>query len=384
VDPRGPRALQGRAGTAVQYAIAVHPANGLVACVKSQGHFTRPLQRDGGRESGVGAQHPGAGSARRIRVEVDDLTGRMHAAVGAPGADRDHRFAGDEGERRLHRILDRRRVLLRLPARVFGAVILDEGGDAAAGIRHVSRAEFRSAAALPVSDWRNLPARLPRECCEPLRDRPCPCTPGQIELGSHFAHGHRFQFRQREIVRRDLGGAGGVRRDRLEFVGRDLGLARRLAHVEIDAAAALAGLEYFGGEDLIFGARLLDGIAAAQRGRKPIQIQVDAVAAEAAQLRGRIDIGLLVVRDIGKLRGREARCRIGVEVRGICTVGDDSGPSMAVLASSLSDPRSAMNDASNSLSSSVRSLSRARLSASAIMRRDFSSRPATMVGASEG
>ncbi len=42
-----------------------------------------------------------------------------------------HGMAGDEGYRRLDGVLNRGRVLLRLPAGVLGAVILDDGGDAA-------------------------------------------------------------------------------------------------------------------------------------------------------------------------------------------------------------------------------------------------------------
>ena len=82
---------------------------------------------------------------------------------------------------------------------------------------------------------------------------------------------------------------------------------------------------------------------------------------------------------------------------GISTVGADSGPNTAVLIASFPESSSATNDASNSRSSSVRSrsrsfnpvcsvdvLSRECFSASAIMRRERSSRPATMVGASVG
>ena len=51
----------------------------------------------------------------------------------------------------------------------------------------------------------------------------------------------------------------------------------RFAHIEVDAAVALAGLEHFGREHLLLGARLLDGIAGAQRIRQTVEIQIDAV-----------------------------------------------------------------------------------------------------------
>src|SRR5258707_10202451 len=83
--------------------------------------------------------------------------------------------------------------------------------------------------------------------------------PRQVQLGAHLAHGHRFQFRRREIVGIDLRGAAG-RRDRLQLVGRRLAAVHRFAHVEIDAPAALTGLEHLRGEDFVFRARLLDGV----------------------------------------------------------------------------------------------------------------------------
>src|SRR5450631_2703293 len=112
-----------------------------------------------------------------MRVEMDDLSHRVHAAVGAPGTDGEDGMTGDESYRGLHGVLDRRRVLLRLPTGVLGAVILHDGGDAAAEIRHVNRAGSRLGAGLPVSGWRSLHARLLRGCCGHPPDRPCPCTP---------------------------------------------------------------------------------------------------------------------------------------------------------------------------------------------------------------
>ena len=83
--------------------------------------------------------------ARGVRigggVEVNDLPVGMNARVGAAGADGDDGFGGDECERILHRVLQRGRVRLRLPAGIVGAVILDERGDAPgvatpAAVRH--------------------------------------------------------------------------------------------------------------------------------------------------------------------------------------------------------------------------------------------------------
>ena len=141
--------------------------------------------------------------------------------------------------------------------------------------------------------------------------------PRQVELGANLAHGHGFHFRQRMIVGLELGGAA-RRADRLQLVGRRLGAIQRLAHIEIDALAARAGLEYFRREYVVFRSRLFHGIAAAQRIGKPIQIQVDAVAAEsaqAAQLGSGFDVHFPAIRDVGEFRRLEARCRTDVAAR---------------------------------------------------------------------
>src|ERR1700688_1844786 len=117
-----------------------------------------------------------------MRVEMYDLSHRVHAAVGAPGTDGEDGMTGDESYRGLYGVLDRRRMLLRLPTGVLGAVILHDGGDAAAfgsrsRDRHVNRAGSRLGAGLPVSGWRSLHARLLRGCWGHPPARPCPVHP---------------------------------------------------------------------------------------------------------------------------------------------------------------------------------------------------------------
>ena len=73
--------------------------------VKSRRDLAGPLQRDGGRQFGIRAQHPGTRRAHGSGVEVDDLTGGVNAGVGAARADRDDGVAGDECDRILHRVL---------------------------------------------------------------------------------------------------------------------------------------------------------------------------------------------------------------------------------------------------------------------------------------
>src|SRR5258708_17308518 len=75
--------------------------------------------------------------------------------------------------------------------------------------------------------------------------------PRQVQLGAHLAHGHRFQFRRREIVGIDLRGAAG-RRDRLQLFGRRLPRVHRSAHVEIAAPPELTCPRHFPVEHVVF------------------------------------------------------------------------------------------------------------------------------------
>ena len=91
-----------------------------------------------------------------LRVEMNDLADGVHAGIGAAGANGDDGLAGDERQGRLHGVLDRRRMHLRLPAGIFGAVVLDDGGDAPAESVTSPGQRSRSGATLPVSGWQNL------------------------------------------------------------------------------------------------------------------------------------------------------------------------------------------------------------------------------------
>ena len=105
---------------------------------------------------------------------------RVHAAVGAAGADDAITgCAGDERERRLHRSWMDVGVRLRLPAGVVRAVVLHDGGDAAALVlvqaRRLAGQGLDQALRFLFLAGRAFLHRLPRECCVRPRDRPCPC-----------------------------------------------------------------------------------------------------------------------------------------------------------------------------------------------------------------
>src|SRR5690606_14651253 len=63
---------------------------------------------------------------RRLRVEVGDLTERVHAGVGAGGAGDAHGRLDHLLERGLEVLLHRRGVVLALPPRQLGAVVLEQ------------------------------------------------------------------------------------------------------------------------------------------------------------------------------------------------------------------------------------------------------------------
>ena len=59
-------------------------------------------------------------------IDMRDLTQRMHAGIGAPGALHVHLLAAERRDRRGERPLHRRTVCLYLPADERSAVILDQ------------------------------------------------------------------------------------------------------------------------------------------------------------------------------------------------------------------------------------------------------------------
>ena len=171
--------------------------------------FHCPLQGDGRRQTGVGTEHPGARRTRGAGVEVDHLCDRMHAAVGAPRADRRDRVSGDEPYRLLYCVLDRCRMSLGLPAREVRAVIFDDGGNTARagtstgqGFDQALRFLFLAGGAF-LHDFFENAARTLRIAHVHVGAR-------QIEFGAHFAHGHRFEFGQGEFGALELGGADWV------------------------------------------------------------------------------------------------------------------------------------------------------------------------------
>ena len=64
-----------------------------------------------------------------LGVEVDDLVERVHAGVGAAGADRLERRGGERADRRVDVVLHGAAAGLALPAAVGAAAIGDAEGD---------------------------------------------------------------------------------------------------------------------------------------------------------------------------------------------------------------------------------------------------------------
>ena len=66
------------------------------------------------------------GRGGAVDVDVDRLAQRVHAGIGAAGSERARRLAAEGGDRPLERLLDRRPVVLALPADIGRTVIFDD------------------------------------------------------------------------------------------------------------------------------------------------------------------------------------------------------------------------------------------------------------------
>ena len=97
--------------------------------MKCSGNDVRPAHRDSRRQIGIGAENPAAFRTFRRGIEMDDLTPRMNAGIGAACAGDLDRFVGDERQRGFDR-LHRRCVAQPLPAAEIGAVVFDAERDA--------------------------------------------------------------------------------------------------------------------------------------------------------------------------------------------------------------------------------------------------------------
>ena len=90
----------------------------------------------------------------------------------------------------------------------------------------------------------------------------------------------------------------------LHFIGRMPRAVQRFAHIEVHPPIALTGLEHFGRKHFLGRARLLERVAAAEGRCQSIQIQIDAVGIDAAQLRGGIYVGVGRDRECPRIRAR--------------------------------------------------------------------------------
>ncbi len=73
--------------------------------VKIRAHLPGPLERYGRGQPGVRSEHPRARCALGGGIEMHDLPDRVHARVGAAGANGRYARAGNEREGCLDRVL---------------------------------------------------------------------------------------------------------------------------------------------------------------------------------------------------------------------------------------------------------------------------------------
>ncbi len=91
---------------------------------------------------------------------------------------------------------------LRLPAGVLGAVILHDGGDAAAGLIHgLAGQSLDQALRFLFLTGRTFADDFLENAARAFRIAHVHVGSRQIQLGAHFAHGHRLHFRQRQLLR---------------------------------------------------------------------------------------------------------------------------------------------------------------------------------------
>ena len=114
-----------RARAAVQDQVSIGTRDGTVARMEMPRDRCGVDETDIRRQVGIGTQHPGAGLAASQGIEMRDLRPRMHAGIGAPGADQGNRRIGNACERALQLSLHARRRGLRLPAGIGAPVVFD-------------------------------------------------------------------------------------------------------------------------------------------------------------------------------------------------------------------------------------------------------------------
>ena len=102
------------------------PTNGAGnPLMKIIGNLTYPKHRHTLRQIRICSQHPTARQSLNWAIKMNNLTARMHPCVSSSRANHGDRAVCDHAQSLLQRLLQRDATILRLPAAVLGAVILD-------------------------------------------------------------------------------------------------------------------------------------------------------------------------------------------------------------------------------------------------------------------
>ena len=141
------------------------------------GDRQRPAHAHLRRQAAGDAEHPAARVAHGMAVEMHDLAGRMHAGIGAAGADRFDRMAGDERQRLLERGLD------RLLAFALGLAVLAQPLPATEAAAVVFDTEGMASRRRDVSDGYGDHHAVVQLLQHPRRALAC----GQVAVDHHFA-----------------------------------------------------------------------------------------------------------------------------------------------------------------------------------------------------
>ena len=125
VEPAHPLRVRRRSHRMVQQQIAIAAGDRRVARVEIVRDAPRPDDGADWRQQCIHAAHPRRLRTLRRSIEVHHLVERMHAGVGAPGADRVNGAACHLRKRPFQRVLHGAALGLSLPAAETAAVVLN-------------------------------------------------------------------------------------------------------------------------------------------------------------------------------------------------------------------------------------------------------------------
>ena len=123
--PTGPTMPDARTLRSIDQYVTIATAEGGETRMKIGADRMHPAHGNGVGEKGIYAAHPGGEWPAYRRIEMNDLSGRMHARICSPSTNDFDRHASNLLQRRFERVLHGVSTGLRLPAAKSAPVILN-------------------------------------------------------------------------------------------------------------------------------------------------------------------------------------------------------------------------------------------------------------------